>query len=888
MNNLDEKYPLVDDAMDKAVQWFRLNRSYCQLEEIQQSRCNVKLINITLNEPLHQIEFAKDLCYSDIYNRVFYKISYKYAAPGERVDSANLRKIRYSLIPMSQISLQLENIIDVFVDGIKLSINDVAIALFDDYFVLALPQKYKYLNSLKILMRPTVLDLISNTNSITIYKSSIPNNITINDFLAYVDGKLTNRVSISEYNDRYVYKTNETIKKTFELSFIRSLVKYGNVSFKNGYLRINKEPKFPISPSMILPFRIKDNGKLQDLNIVAKTSNVFYSNNANNLDYDIFYVYDEREDDDIRYLDRYKYYVDNYDKDLSKISNGINLPEFIEYFDLYNREIGLSAYIKSRKKSLLEYNIVETKYGIDYDPENYIEFLDIIYDKLNLYSLKNRETIKITEEYINNNTRRDNKSEIKLSSNKIDFVSDMLLFKIPNIEKYHINIYINGLRNFYNTWSAQEDGVNYVYIIKNRLPVGTIVEFEFIKLKHTDVRELNILGSGKDELVISNAKLIGLVDGKADSTLNLFDEYNREIMTEYCYYDESKDEATIRLSNITNKNMIYKTMNLNYIQTMKYSTTTRGVNLKLKLSSLNIPKADQKYFRVFKNGREVPRSCYSLLENGTYIRIGGKYTIYELIEIEYCPAIAYEEMYIRDYIPTDNNGEIDLLNNRNISIINRSTNGIMQYILSNGRKLNDNQFKYWCSLGITVHNLVSRRWCIVVNERYVNIDKVLKPLLEAFVTGNHLFDKFMIDQMVGGPITDDESDLTDINLDRTGELYYDLYQEFLKHNIIDINQNAPDYIAIKYGGLVEKDKNNTIIIDANEKQLYWMPLDPTLKSTDNMVEIFGKYYSLLEDIKYMEVIDPNNIPDHIYEAYKVLFDNNVLVLQIPDIVPTEK
>ena len=43
MNNLDEKYPLVDDAMDKAVQWFRLNRSYCQLEGIQQSRCNVKL-----------------------------------------------------------------------------------------------------------------------------------------------------------------------------------------------------------------------------------------------------------------------------------------------------------------------------------------------------------------------------------------------------------------------------------------------------------------------------------------------------------------------------------------------------------------------------------------------------------------------------------------------------------------------------------------------------------------------------------------------------------------------------------------------------------------------------------------------------------------------------
>ena len=133
-----------------------------------------------------------------------------------------------------------------------------------------------------------------------------------------------------------------------------------------------------------------------------------------------------------------------------------------------------------------------------------------------------------------------------------------------------------------------------------------------------------------------------------------------------------------------------------------------------------------------------------------------------------------------------------------------------------------------------------------------------------------------------GFLTDDESDCTDVNIERTGELYYDLYQEFLKHNIISIGDPLPEYIAFKYAGLVDEGLNNSIMIDTTEDQLYWMPLDATMESEDNLIKIMNLYYKLLDDINELVVIDPDDIPDELYNTYKDLFDNNVLILQVPE------
>ena len=65
-----------------------------------------------------------------------------------------------------------------------------------------------------------------------------------------------------------------------------------------------------------------------------------------------------------------------------------------------------------------------------------------------------------------------------------------------------------------------------------------------------------------------------------------------------------------------------------------------------------------------------------------------------------------------------------------------------------------------------------------------------------------------------------------------------------------------------------------------------MPLVATQESEENLVKIMNLYYKLLDNINELVVVDPDDIPDQLYKDYKELFDNNVLVLQLPEYINT--
>lgn len=892
MNTNSIANSVLDEALEECIQYFRNNRSYRQLDEIQQSRCNINLVKVDMVNDIKETAQLKHMTYNNLYKGIYITLPLKYIVPGERLNPKTARRIRYQLIPMEETIDILENMADVFVDGIKLGIKYVKIALFDDYFVLEIPYEHKYANSIDVLIRPTLMEKYSDTTSITIDKSELINKDKYG-FIAYADGSLTEKVSILEYDSYYIYKCNEAITKSFELCFIRNLVKYGRTKLTNNFIRFDKFiNKFPISARHILPFRLDGDRSLCNLNLEAKTSNVFMAHLDKEqtffTEYNIYYVYEERDNDINLYHDNYKWYVDNVLKGkLDNLSMPKLLPEFMNEFGLYDKDISLANYVSEGDKNLIDYNYKKMCETIQYDQELLIEFRRILEDKLSKYILKSNDFITIDADYLENNVRTESNKDLLNTEHHIRFPSPMVLIKIPNYENNHFNIYINGLRNHFHTIEFDELGISYVYILKNRLPEGSIIQIEKFKFSK-NLKKVEFVGNGSKSINITNAKLNGLVGDGGTYNLKLLQTSGTEkadISISSVEYNEVTDVLKIQASNTLLNGILYTLYNLNYISIYKYETRRKGENLQLDISSMNALISDKKYFRVFKNGREIHKDKISI-QNNT-LQIDAKYTIYELIEIEHSP-IVYEEMYMVNSLPQENSGELDLYkfqrDNQNAAV-QYFSNGLSQYITVNGRRLNKDNYKYWCSQGATIHDIKSRKWCRIVNETYIPIYNLLERLMETFKVGNHLYDKYIVDTMEGGPIEDIEDDCLDENIERVGELYYDLYKEFLKHNIIDIGAKMPEYIAIKYSGLIDTSRNNSIMIDASDKQLYWMPLDATMKHEEQMINILGLYYKLMEDMQTIQVIDPDDIPDEIYEKYKELFQNNVLVLQIPDIPP---
>lgn len=883
---VSNKHLYFEKAMEEYIRFFLENRDYLQLQTIQESRANIHVYNVTKDQ-MSDRRFLKHMCYVDRFASIFLTLPYKYLNCGERVHFSNIRKIRYKLKSMDEINSLFGNTIDIFYNGKKILRKEIEIALFDNYFVVKMPSRYKDFTKLNILMRPFIRDVYSNKNEIRIDKYSI-NDANKNDFIAYADGKQTESFSIVDSGDYFTVRMNVSASN-YELTFIRNLHRFGNTSLINQHLDLRSVRKrYPIPSNNIITFT---NGLFVNMEFIPKTGNILKSAIPISDNFLVYYIYKEYDDEDNYYDDNYSWYA-NYNKNIMDIINSpTQLPEFMNKFYLFNKEISLSDFLANNYNDLNVYHTDRTKDSLAFNDELIQKVYQCIINNFpdNIFDVKH---INLSEYDLEANTRYNNKEDNGSVSMQVDFVSKMYLFRVPNINNYRINVYLDGIRYFDYRYDDKIANVDYIYLTAFRVNKAKTITFEYVKTPYSSVRSIQLLGSNNKHLSVLNASVSGLIKSTFDERfIKVFEKKTVSGQPSYTKvninnirYDEKNDTLHLDSTTQFSANSIYVVSNNRFSRIDKFDTKKRGEGFDVTLKGYHESDVTKENFRIFKTGREIPSDYYTIIapsgsNTDLKIHINIKYTIYEAIEIEYTP-VEFLTIHKRRTLETD--GKVDMYNkpynNYGKEFVVDSPN---QYYVLNGRRVLPMHYKIWCAKGLTLHDLNSVKHF----DMKLNGDSLLLSLMNDFYnfykTSPHLFSKFIV-EIMNGKLTDDEKDCIDTNIDRTGELYWDLYQEFLKHNIISIGDNLPDYIAFKYNKLIDEGLNNTIMLDMAEEQLYWMPLDASMNDEASLKKILDLYYMLLDDMHSVQQIDPGDIPEDLYIKYKELFDNNVLVLQVPN------
>lgn len=862
-------------SMDDYIRYFLMNRSYIQMNQIQDSRSNIRIYDVT-EDQMFDKRFLKHKCFVDTFKSVYVTLPYDYLTSGERINFKDIRRIRYELQTLDVINGLFGNTIDIFYNGVKVLRKEILIALYDDFFVIQLPKKYKDFTKMSVMMRPYIMDISVTTSSVKVEKQLL-NNTGYEDFIVYVNGKQTKSYSVLNESTTFTIRASIPVT-TMEVTYIRNINEYGQASLKNSHLDLRSvRGKYPIPPNNILTF---SNGLFVNLNVTPKTGNIFESAVNTSDKFLVYYAYKEYSDEEYYYDDKYAWFADYKSNIMDIINNPNELPRFINEFYLYTREISLSDFLEKGYSDLLVYNTDIAKDTIAYDDELITKIYECIYNNMDTFNLFTRKYVDMSKEDRNSMIRNDNTQEDTDPSRRVDFISPMYVFKVPNINKYNINVYVDGIRYFDYKHVDRVGDVDNIYLKVTRVPNNAIIEFEYVNTPHNNGRFSMFVGTGSTKITISNASKDGLISGVHELRyISISTSAGANVALKDIEYDASADQLIITGTKAFGTGSTFRITNTFFNAVITRDTGWRSngkEDFSVPISSLNIDNLSVEYFRVFKNGRELPRSCYRLSTDKTKMIVNAEFTIYEQIVVEYLPN-KQAEIYYNPKLGSD--GRVDMLTGRPNTedyLID-----IDQYFILNGRKVPEKNYKIWCTKGMTLSGLKSQKhFCIRVNE-----DELMKELMYEFVqkykVHTHAYSEYIITIMKGS-LTDTEDDCTDKNLDRMGELYYDLYQEFLKHNIVDLSQPLPEYIAFKYAPLIDENLNNTIMLDTTEQQLYWMPLDATMQHEDDLIEIMGLWYKLLEDVHSIQAVDPNDIPDELYEKYKELFDNNVLVVQMPN------
>lgn len=875
-----------ENVLEKYVNDFMINDAYGILSNIQSSRSKLSIINVK-DEWKSRRLFHKHKVYVNNNSDGFICVPINILFPGERIFQSDIVSFRYELHTFDEFNKRFQQRLDLFVNGAKIPSDELKIAIFDFNVILQFPREY-FNSSLRIMVRPYFYDALlkGRNQSIAVPASKIGiKDLDVNECIVYKDGLQTDAYSMIKQNDNYVFRFAEFASSSIEIVFMNGINSIKNTTLSNGHLKLPYTFKeFPVAQCNVLVY--STSGRLLDLELEPKTSILFKSNVNYSSKFNVKYLYMLEEGDINNYYDNYLWYILNIDNAIDNINNPALLPDFMNEFALYRREIGLADYLKYDYSSLVEYNEDITEETIDYNNELIDKLIDVAYDECNDKLMSKIDSVVLKDYGVTEHTRTDTSKELLLPEHQRRFISPMVVFKIPNEKKFHINVYLDGVRNFIYYEELYENEFSYIYLQKMYVDKAKVIDFEFIKTSKSIGKTQSLFFDDSKKLTITGVYKDKIFEDINSDNMAIFisnDKMNQYVNPKVLTYNN--DTINIEVSEPVKSDSLCKVVDYNFTKVYKYSTRTRGEGLELTLDNfVNIP-FDKSFFRVYKNGRELPRTSYDIIfpdsgKNKLYpiVKLRVKYTIYELIEVEFSP-IKYT---IEKYIPRiPETGIIDLYTDAARLLLNDQ----VEYFLVNGRRITKPQFKVWCTRGMTLHNILSRYHLEVVYKCNKTIDDICELGRKVYTNDRKLFAKFIVTLMKGGPVFDSETDCTDENIERTGELYYDLYMEFLKHNIITSNETLPEYIAIKYSPLIDKGQNDTLIVDMNEKQLYYMPLDAEMKHGDDLIEIMGLYYQLLDEIHSVQVVDPNNIPPELYEKYKVLFDGNVLVLQVPNLPP---
>lgn len=874
------KPEIKEEVLDFIIRDFKTNYSYRLLNEIQESRIGMRLYEFSKNPD--KLKTSNELYFKHKYFRNDYESKFYIVTPVELVTHAEreharlLKQYKYKFIPLSLFNTEFNKTFDIFHNGLKIPKDEIEILYTDYHTFICIPWKYKSFVKLHVLYRTYGHDeLMRDTNQVIIDKDTYNRQLTDKLFV-YCNGKLTEDYTKSiELNGNIKITVNAEKDSYIEVCCYPYYIKKMTVPNTTKYFKIEKETpfKFPVTKQGLLLF---ENNLLSDVSATPKTSYIFKIDKFYSETIDVYIFYDEQKGDINAYRDKVTWYADRHG-DIIEQLNEDTVPEFVRQHKLSDIDLSIDDFVKSGLP-LLEYMHHKFEAIIQYDYDFYNYYINEVMKRLsvNEYSL----FMDLSKYNLDEITRLDNHQEILDDNLHETFITNYIVVPFPNREEYKFNIYIDGINHF-DYMQFNFEGKTYVYIRKSKVTETSMIEIELFKSNKDQVSYNVVLNEDKEILVTDEM----YTRDKFYLRFFIYDtlkSVHRQIFPDETV--ENGDGIGVTFPGADSGSII-KIVNTfcekKYKYRIKqYKQTGATIELPREYSSLN---HNINNYRLYKNGKLIPRSSYTIefpdfINNNSNIIISindtVKFVIAEIVTVEYTPN-GYKEVYGEKTI--EEYGRIRL--DKGILDIPINDNLMSHYL--NGRRINDGFKKIRTNNGMEIFNVHTRRnYVMLMNEElfyYIN------DFVTAYNTGRDLFDEYIKSIMIGKKIIEEEDDMLEKDITRMSDLYYDLYQEYLKMNITDFGKKLPEYIAFKYDDLVTEEEILYIRCD-DEDVKYWMPLDATIDySNEHFTRIEGLYYQLMENIKDLKVVDMTQIPDELYEKYKELFDNNVLVLEVPNL-----
>lgn len=876
----DLKYRIRKESLDETVKEFIMNYSYSLLSTVQDARVGMDVYEVKKNgfQIKEQVKHKEHYYWKPFTHFFIVCQGLELVEEFERKQTQEdvlLHKFdKYQLIPLSEFNKYYEYTFDMYHNGKKIPVSDIQIVFTDFHTILCVPYKYEVFTTMHIIRRNYYLDLQSKTANV--FKLNMADHPYVEKFgwFCYVDGLFTTDFTARKVGNEFVITVNAAIGKLIEVNCMPALKQTQTLTKGTKHFRLQRkvkgkrEYKFPVHIENVMIFA---NGLYTDLGVTAITSDVF---RIEPLPVDKAFAmifYEEQYGDVHDYRDHVLWYDTDHGKDLVADLDANKVPEYITKFKTSNVDTSAQNLVESKLDDT-EWRAKKLKEITNYDYEFYNKYINAVQSRAKITESK---FVDVSKMDYNKALRNNNRSDVWDTGKLKDFDQQYFLVSIPNPDSVGFNVFVDGIRDDEPLVYHQNDETM-VYIRSSRVSAKSIIEFEMMYV--------NSAIQMRDITVAANQRffVIGYNEFLDIDYLKLF-MYDTTKKKYYPFsgwspmvYPERTDGMLVQTFP---GNIILKAVNTFVNVMTRYvvpgKTTRVLVDGSLEMAHLSHSKEN---YRIYKNGRTLPHYCWSV-EFPTLMNdlatpkftINAAFTIGEVIYIEHIPFAQkpiYDEQLVEEYgrVRPDK-GKLEAPFNDNI----------MTYYL-NGRRISHRYHEIPTNNGLQLWSVNSRKHF----NTYLNRQsfKLVSEFSQNYNVGPDLYDVYLKSLMVGELIKDEEPDVTGPEMIGMIDLYYDLYREYLKHNVVDGSQNMPKYVSFKYSGLVTTPEN-LIYVDMEKEQSRWMPLDSEMKHDgEEFITVGDEYYQILSDFETLPTFDLQNIPPELYEKYKDVFNNNVIVLDI--------
>lgn len=877
----DLKKQIRKESLDEIVKEFIMNYSYSLLSTVQDARVGMDVYEVKKNgfQIKEQVKHKEHYYWKPFTHFFIVCQGLELVEEFERKQTQEdvlLHKFdKYQLIPLSEFNKYYEYTFDMYHNGKKIPVSDIQIVFTDFHTILCVPYKYEVFTTMHIIRRNYYLDLQSKTANV--FKLSMVDHPYAEKFgwFCYVDGLFTTDFTARKVGNEFVITVNAAIGKLIEVNCMPALKQTQTLTKGTKHFRLQRkvkgkrEYKFPVHVENVMIFA---NGLYTDLGVTAITSDVF---RIEPLPVDKAFAmifYEEQYGDVHDYRDHVLWYDTDHGKDLVADLDGNKVPEYITKFKTSNVDTSAQNLVDSKLNDT-EWRAKKLKEITNYDYEFYNKYINAVQTRAKVTESKFVDMSKMD---YNKALRNNNRSDVWDTGALKDFDQQYILVSIPNRESFGFNVFVDGIRDDEPLIYHQNDET-LVYIRSSRVHAKSIIEFEMMymndKLKSMDITILKgTYATGTQSLEFNDIDYVKLLAYNTDK--KRYYPYTGN----YTINDLGKYGINIGLQPF-DKDTVCKIVNTFCHDITRYVVPGKTTRVLVDgTQNMAYYPHSKEYYRIYKNGRTLPHYSWSVEfptpENNLAVpkfTVNAAFTIGEIVYIEYIPfaqKAIYDEQLVEEY------GRVRPLKGKLEAPFNDT---IMTYYL-NGRRISHRYHEIPTNNGLQLWSVNSRKHF----NTYLNRSTfaLVSEFSQNYNVGPDLYDVYLKSLMVGELIKDEEPDVTGPEMIGMIDLYYDLYREYLKHNVVDGSQNMPRYVSFKYSGLVTTPEN-LIYVDMEKEQSRWMPLDSEMKHDgEEFITVGDEYYQILSDFETLPTFDLQNIPPELYEKYKDVFNNNVIVLDI--------